>query len=201
MKNFIKLAVFTGLIISSQAIMAKNKDQVFIQNNYGDNVIIHIDWRSEVPPHLHAPQDLFLQEHEKNSLIKAPTSKDHLFSIDVAPQSNVIRRYRAGLGAEIGTGGAIIATGSATTAAGLVAPMIAVGAAGTGIAYAITHSLNHHTMRAHGNTFFVIENTGKASKVAGQKQISLKGYKSKKHYEEEILKSQTKNIPTAALAD
>ncbi len=151
MKNFKKLLLCLLSITSTISLIAENKQQIRLSNLYGQEVLVHMNWRYGT---FSQSNDVIIKPNQKNLLIKAPISGYKLFSIDVTPSIN-------------------LAT-------------LSLGAVPGSIAYGVTHSMNHHTIRHHGNTFFVIEKEKKNSKIASQKQINIKGYKNQAEYEKAI---------------
>jgi len=72
MKNLnIKLLACLLSITSTMSIVAVNKQQIRLSNHYGENVLVHMNWRYGITS---KPTDLILLEGRKNFLVKAPVS-------------------------------------------------------------------------------------------------------------------------------
>jgi hypothetical protein len=151
MKNLnIKLLVCLLSVASTMSIVAVNKQQIRLSNHYGENVLVHINWKYGIAS---KPTDLILLTGRKDFLVKAPVSGYKLFSIDVTPAKNLASLAVSPIGY----------------------------AAGGGIAYGVTHYMNHHTIRAHGKNKFIISKDKKKSQIASQRQIDIKGYTDEKY--------------------
>lgn len=160
MKKFNTILLYLLSLASTISIIAVNKQQIKLSNQYGDDVLIHMQWRYG----MFSKQSDIIIKMDENRSIKAPVSGYKLFSIDVTPSVNL-----------------------ATFAAGV-----------TG--YAVTHSMNHHTIRHHGNKFFVITKENKKSQISSQKQIRIQGYKTQEEYDKaanknEDTKDDDKEVP------
>jgi len=164
MKKLNTILLYLLSIASTISIIAVNKEQIKLSNRYGDDVLIHMQWRYGI---LSKQSDIIIKKNENRS-IKAPVSGYKLFSIDVTPSVN-------------------LAT-------------FAIGGASSAIAYGVTHSMNHHTIRHHGNKFFAITKENKKSQISSQKQIKIQGYKTKEEYDKasninEVAKEDDKEVP------
>jgi len=183
MKNFKKLLLCLLSVASTISLVAVNKQQIRLSNQSKDktianrNVLVHLTWRMKKAPHTMRTTDVILRSDRKDFVIKAPISGYNLFSIDVTPAINL---------ASLGAGGAAFLRGN---------PLISSTAAiYAGIAYGVTHSLNHHTIRAHNSKFFVIETEKKNSQIQSQKQVKIKPYATKEEYDKAIGKVETIEI-------
>jgi len=177
------LIVSIGLLsLGSISLVAKqNKQQIRLSNQSSDknpanrDILVHMTWKNGIETRY---SDVILKSHSNDSMFKAPISGYKLFSIDVTPSINL-----------------------SSLAAG-AAPLAVTGTIGldvAAIAYGITHSLNHHTIRAHGNKFFVIDTENKASMIQSQKQVRIRGYKTQEEYQKAINGdiSKEKNLDAA----
>jgi len=166
MKKF-KSLIFAAALFGTISIVAvNNKQQIRIINNYGQHVLVHTNWRYGA---LSIPGDSIISPGEnKGYILKAPISGYTLFSIDVTPAQNLTAVTAGGVGLIAGDAALPVAAGAA------------------GIAYGVTHSMNHRTIRAHGNNFFVIEKSKKNSQISSQKQIEITGYKGRSEYSKSL---------------
>ena len=183
MKNFKKLFLCLLSLASTISIIAVNKQQIRLSNQSTDkttanrNILVHLTWRMKKAPHTMRTTDVILRSDRKDFIIKAPISGYELFSIDVTPAINL---------ASLSAGGAALLRGN---------PLISsTSAIYAGIAYGVTHSLNHHTRRAHGHKYFVIETEKKNSQIQSQKQVTIKGCGTVEEYNKVIGKVDTIDI-------
>jgi len=149
------------------SITAVNKQQIHLSNQSHDasanqEILVHMTWKYGGQLRY---SDVILKAHRDDLMVKAPISGYKLFSIDVTPAINL-----------------------ASLAAGL--PIIGAVAPAAGIAYGVTHSLNHHTIRSHGNKFFIVDTEDKKSQIASQKQVRIHGYKTQEEFNKIIGKDQ-----------
>jgi len=180
MKKLHKLLLCFLSIASTISIIAENKQQIRLSNQSKDksianrNILVHLTWRMSKAPHTMRTTDVILRSDRKDLIIKAPISGYKLFSIDVTPAINL---------ASLGVGGVAFLRGNALISS--------VSAIYGGIAYGVTHSLNHHTIRAHGHKFFVIATENKNSQIQSQKQVNIQGYTTLEEYHKVIGKVET----------
>lgn len=81
--------MFAILFISAQALIARHKDQVFFTNNYGQDVTIALNWKSNVYPYPVQYQEKKIKKSDKNLICKAPLSTSHLVKLIVTPTKNM----------------------------------------------------------------------------------------------------------------
>lgn len=177
MKN-VKIMLLCLLSVASINLIAKShKQQIHLSNQSEDktkanrDILVHITWKNGMQTRY---TDVILKAHRKDLMIKAPISGYKLFSIDATPAINL---------ASLSIGATPLLYGLKGVDAGIA-----------GIAYGITHALNHHTIRAHGHTFFVIDTESKKSKLASQKQVRIRGYKTQEEYHHIIGKAETVEV-------
>ena len=109
-----KLIAFIALIGVSQLMLAENGNQIFLTNNYGDDVAINLVWKKK-NGHNHLYQDVILEKNTQDFDINIPTSFI-LEKIDATPAANIygssslnryilaggLTAYAVGLGAVAG---------------------------------------------------------------------------------------------------
>ena len=210
-----KLIAFILLISSMSIAFAKNKQQIFLTNNYGDGVAINLKWQNKQHGNLY--QDVILEKNAQNLMVKAPISGHYLKSIDVAPARLVnglvfknnkylfaggVATTALGLGLmqanrmefnEVGNTTVSwktndnLETGATYGFFGMTMILASVAIATmSSIGTAILKSINHHLLNInHESNYFVIEHTKHDSA-----KITIKEYRSQKHYEDEMAKNQ-----------
>lgn len=191
MKNFKKITAFMLIAISTQSMFAReNKQQIFIENNYGQDVSVYTLWKLSSPKiGYNLEEEIGINVKNKSEkMIKAPTSRHHLVKISTMPLKNMYGAKASIATGYLGSTGTSIANNVTNPVTSFA--IIAAGTAAGIMGARIINSLNHSEInKTKDHTFFVIENNGKKSKMAGQKQIKIKEYKSRKHYEDEIAKT------------
>ncbi len=190
MKNSKNFLILATLIISGQSLLAENKQQIFIANDYGRDIAINLVWQNKSLPHDYKWQDLYIPKGQEEVMHKSPVSGYKLISIDATPYANVPGKHEITLLADAlaaGAGvGATVAAGTIGATAGL--PLIIAGGAVVGLTslgYEISKSGNHHKAQAGKNHYFVVEKAKHNSMKSGQKQITIKQYESRKHFDKE----------------
>jgi len=172
MKSFKKIVLCALSLLSATAAFAKaNKQQIHLNNQYGHDVDVSVEWRMKAWPHTHSSNGLLLKSNRDNFLLKAPVSGCELFKIYTSPSLNRIAYAIPGLaGAAAGATAAGFVTAST---GGAAAPILVAGVVAGQIAgrtsYEITRSLNHASAHAHSHKHFIIKAEKHNSKVAGQK--------------------------------
>src|SRR3989339_2145346 len=225
--NKFKLMIIALLISSTGAMFAVNKQQIRLSNNYGEAVLVHMEWRMKKAPHFRRTQDIILKGKRKNFLLKAPVSGYYLESLTARPSkatiiASTVVPAAAIAGAAIGvaTGGAApVVAGSGMTAAqnatfgGVIGAEIGSEVAIDATVISLQDKLfDSYKVHAHGNNFFVIENRktkyttiksiqGKkdTTKKRTVQEMHIKGYKSQQEYFNALEKLNTPAIDEPAV--
>jgi hypothetical protein len=196
MKNIKKLTMLALLIISAESLFAENKARIYVTNHYGDDVTLHLTWRAKsfmgvsalASLNFDRHQDVTLKEHYENYEFVAPLSAYQLYEIDATPSVNVTGKEEMKMVTDVTQNYAYEMNPS------LGNPQTRATAdfanAMTDIGYAITKSLNSDIVKAHKNSFFIIANTHRKSGIPGQDKIVIKEFASKKHYDQQVAKTQ-----------
>ncbi|MGZ6254480.1 MAG: hypothetical protein ACXWL5_00630 [Candidatus Chromulinivorax sp.] len=204
MKKFLfvtVVALFLGSVIS---LDARNKPQIFLTNEYNKDILVVLKWKDRNFPYGFHDQEVKLLAGAQNLLVKPDYSTFDLHAIYAVPAKNLELAWAdvglfAGLGASWGAG---LATGVAVAnkfsaevslAAGLIVGL--TGEAASTLIYNIMYDKNHIKMEnVHNHKFFVFEKGKKelATKHGKQKQLVIREYRSKDHYNQEVAKQDKK---------
>lgn len=197
MKNTKKLVMIAMLIASVQSLFAENKTRIYVTNNYGDDVALHLTWRAKsfmgvsslAGLNFDRHEDVTLKEHYENYEFVAPVSAYQLYEIDATPAVNVAGKTEMKM-ATTATQNYVqdwdpsVGDRKTRATANFADAMTDVG-------YAITKSMNSDAVKPRNNkTFFIVENTHKQSRIPGQNRIVIKDFDSKKHYDQQVVKTQ-----------
>ena len=85
------------LFSSSADLFAKNKFAITVSNNYEQDVMIYLNWKSESFPYWTKKTTESIKADEQNSIIKAPISGYNLTNIYITP-ANIILKNQDALG-------------------------------------------------------------------------------------------------------
>ncbi len=159
--NYKKITVLLILIIYTQNIVAKNKQQIFLTNEYGDAVIVKFTWKSNNFPYFSSDEIINVREHDKNLGVKAPYSFYKLIGISASPK----------LASEE-------SNNVADDSQEFEIPLVAVNED------VLTDK------HVQGLNYFIIKASTKDSAIPGQKKIYIQGYGSQQKYAAEIAKTE-----------
>ncbi len=154
--------IMTYLVLASYfyAIDAKNKQQIFLNNEYGDDVLIKATWQSTSFPYFFKTEPIQLREHDKHLMLKAPYSYYKLVGLSASPQDSLdsnIDLIDHEMPYEI--------------------PLIA------------SNEDVLDEKHVGNNTYFIVKASHKNSDIPGQKKIYIQGYTSQQKYVAQIAKT------------
>ncbi len=177
--NKLKLMVLALLISSTGAMFAKNKQQIRLSNQYGEAVLVHLEWKMNKSPHFTRTQDIIIKGRHKNFLIKAPVSGYHLVSLSARPSKATLIAATAAPAALVGGVAVGVATGGTAVPLMATSPILAASTIHTlntlelqkgsyenqkvrSLRGTLEDSYKVHT---HKNSFFVIANRKEYSAI------------------------------------
>ena len=164
MKHSKKIIMLFSIVFSMHLSAApKNKQQIFLTNEYGQDVMVKLVWKSENFPYFSQDNAITLREHDKNFMIKAPYSFYKFIGLTVHPQNEF--HENSYLESE---------------EQDFEIPLIASN----------EDSLDETHVR--NNSYFIIKASPKNSAIPGQKKIYIQGYASQQKYVSEITKIEQK---------
>lgn len=91
MKNVQKILGLLVFAICSQEMQAKksgNKQQIFLTNEYGDDVTVKLIWKSKNFPYFSNDEIIDLREHDHDFMSKAAYSYYKLVGLSASPKDN-----------------------------------------------------------------------------------------------------------------
>lgn len=153
MKIIKKIMTCLVLVSYFHAIDAKNKQQIFLNNEYNEDVLIKVTWQSTSFPYFFKTEPIQLREHDKHLMLKAPYSYYKLVGLSASTQESLdsnIDLIDYDLPYEI--------------------PLIA------------SNEDVLDEKHVGNNTYFIIKASHKDSDIPGQKKIYIQGYTSQQKY-------------------
>ncbi len=182
MKNVQKVMMFTMLIISAQSLFAgftkPNKQQIFLTNNYGDDVDVNLTWESKDYFSFSRSQTIMLRDDDKELMIKAPFSGYKLTNIQAAPQVHMQEDAMDEDPSYEHDPYSYDSNRYAQTTSYAAEP---------------TNTDKLDQLRIGDYTYFVIESSGKKIATTGEDKIRIKGFSKKDH---EATRAPYKSLPT-----